>query len=385
MNIFTDRAYEEGKAFYKYIEGTFFPLKNMIPINKGDYLGPYKLIKRIDGGVYGDVWEAIDTRPVLPPSPSPHPTATATAPSPPPSPPPHSPSPSPLPHSPLPHSPSPPPLLPPSPPPLLPPSPPPAPLLPTAPLPPRKVAIKVQCNKRNSDIESYLSAFAELECLHQFSGIENVIQLLDAFYIDSTVFFVLEYCEQTLHQLFIKMKHNSNKEQVYKLIFKQILQGLTEINRRGYMHLDIKPKNILIDSSGTVKICDFSISYRISDIKEGGEYQTSWYRSPEAINNHLNGQFFRSTYNIGYNVDVWSIGCILYEGMTSGDILFRGDDSANMYNAINKSRYYEKDNLYINKRLSQFPILVDFIKTCLIYNNSKRPMAEQLLNHDFFK
>ena len=355
MNIFTDRAYEEGKAFYKYIEGTFFPLKNMIPINKGDYLGPYKLIKRIDGGVYGDVWEAIDTRPVLPPSPPP----------------------------------SPPPLLPPSP---LPTTTAPAPSpLPTttapapSPLTPRKVAIKVQCNKRNSDIESYLSAFAELECLHQFSGIENVIQLLDAFYIDSTVFFVLEYCEQTLHQLFITMRHNSNKEQVYKLIFKQILQGLTEINRRGYMHLDIKPKNILIDLSGTVKICDFSISYRISDIKEGGEYQTSWYRSPEAINNHLNGQFFRSTYNIGYNVDVWSIGCILYEGMTSGDILFRGDDSANMYNAINKSRYYEKDNLYINKRLSQFPILVDFIKTCLIYNNSKRPSAEQLLNHDFFK
>jgi serine/threonine protein kinase len=367
MNIFTDSAYEEGKAFYKYIEKTFFPLKNMIPIKKGDYYGPYKLIKRIDGGVYGDVWEAIDTRPVLPPSPSP-----LLPPSPhPPSPPPTTTTPSPLPPSPsqLQSPPSPSSTASPS----------------TLPSPPRKVAIKVQCNRKNSDIESYLSAFAELECLHQFSGIENVIQLLDAFYIDSTVFFVLEYCEQTLHQLFITMKDDSNKEQVYKLIFKQIVQGLTEINRIGYMHLDIKPKNILIDSSGTVKICDFSISYRISDIKEGGEYQTSWYRSPEAINNHLNGQFFKSTYNIGYNVDVWSIGCILYEGMTSGEILFRGEDSANMYNAINKSRYYEKDNLYINKRLSQFPILVDFIKTCLIYNNSKRPMAEQLLNHDFFK
>ena len=374
MNIFTDSAYEEGKAFYKYIEKTFFPLKNMIPIKKGDYYGPYKLIKRIDGGVYGDVWEAIDTSPVPPPLPSSAPSPPSP-PSPLPSTPPPHPSPSTPPSPPLPSGPSSTASRPPSGPSTLPPP----------PSPPRKVAIKVQCNRKDSDIESYLSAFAELECLHHFSGIENVVQLLDAFYVDSTVFFVLEYCEQTLHQLFITMKDDSNKEQVYKLIFKQIVQGLTEINRIGYMHLDIKPKNILIDSAGTVKICDFSISYRISDIKEGGEYQTSWYRSPEAINNHLNGQFFKSTYNIGYNVDVWSIGCILYEGMTSGEILFRGEDSANMYNAINKSRYYEKDNLYINKRLSQFPILVDFIKTCLIYNNSKRPMAEQLLNHDFFK
>ncbi len=365
MNIFTDRAYEEGKAFYKYIEGTFFPLKNMIPINKGDYLGPYKLIKHIDGGVYGDVWEAIDTRPVLPPllppspsppPPSPPPTTTAPAPSPPPSPPP---------------------LLPPSP---LPTTTAPAP----APLTPRKVAIKVQCNKRNSDIESYLSAFAELECLHQFSGIENVIQLLDAFYIDSTVFFVLEYCEQTLYDLFKTIKHTQINDTAIKLIFKQILQGLTEINRRGYMHLDIKPKNILIDSAGTVKICDFSISCKINKIKMGEEYQTTWYRSPEAVNNHLHGEYFNSTYNIGYNVDIWSIGCILYECMTKGEVLYCCGDSDTLFKTFNRNRFYDKENHYINIKLAQYPLFVDFIKTCLTYNNIERPTAEQLINHAIF-
>jgi serine/threonine protein kinase len=311
-----------GEKIRKYITDTFFPLQRVVPIGKGDYLGPYKLIRRIDGGTYGDVWEAIDTRPIIP--------------------------------------------------------------LPLVPQPPQKVAIKIQCNSTDSDNDCYISAFRELECLYQLCGIENIVQLLDAFYIKSTLFFVLEYCEQTLHDLFKTMKYTSINDVAIKLIFKQILQGLVEINRRGFIHFDIKPKNILIDLKGTVKICDFSISRKISEIKMGEEYQTSWYRAPEAVNNHLHGEYFKSTYNIGYNVDVWSIGCIFYEGMTRGEVLFCCEDSNMLFKMFNKNHFYDKDNQYINRKLSQYPLIVDFIKTCLIYDNTERPIAEQLLNHEFF-
>ncbi len=318
-----------GDDVKEYIE-TFFPLPPLVEFIKGDFLGPYKLIRFIGDGTYGDVWEAYDMRPPLPSSPSP-------------------------------------------------PSP------PSPPLPPRKVAIKIQCNTNESNREHYFSAFRELECLHLLSGIENVVQLLDAFYINSTLFFVLEYCEQTLHQLFITMKHTSNKEQVFRLIFKQILQGLTEINRRGYIHLDIKPKNILIDSTGTVKICDFSISYKLSEITQGDEYCSTWWRPPEGVNNHLHGKYFKSTFNIGFNADIWAIGCILYEGMSNGEILYCCDTSEKLLEAFKRKRFYEKENLYIDTKLSKYPILVDFIKLCLIHDNTKRPTAEQLLEHAFFK
>jgi serine/threonine protein kinase len=318
-NIFT---LYPGKNIINYIKDTFLPLQRLVSIGKGDYLGPYKLIRHIDGGTYGDVWEAIDTRPIIPP--------------------------------------------------------------PLVPLPPQKVAIKIQCNSSDSDNECYISAFRELECLYQLGGIENIVQLLDAFYINSTLFFVLEYCEQTLHDLFKTMKYTSINDLSIKLIFKQILQGLAEINRRGYIHFDIKPKNILIDSTGTVKICDFSISYKISEIKMGEEYQTTWYRAPEAVNNHLHGEYFKSTFNIGYNVDVWSIGCILYEGMTKGEVLFRCEDSNMLFKTLNKNRFYDKEDQYINRKLSQYPLFIDFIKTCLTYDNTERLTAEQLLSHEFF-
>jgi serine/threonine protein kinase len=310
-----------GGGVKEYIGNTFFPLQSLIQIRKGDFLGPYQLIRRIDGGTYGDVWEAIDTRP---------------------------------------HSPLPPPQ-------------------------PRKVAIKIQCNTDESDDEHYFSAFRELECLHRLSGIENVVQLLDAFYVNSTLFFVLEYCEHTLHQLFITIKHTSNKEQILRLIFKQILQGLVAINSKGYIHLDIKPKNILIDSTGTVKICDFSISQKSSEITQGEEYCSTWWRPPEVVNNHLHGKYFKSTFNIGFNADIWAIGCILYEGMSNGEILYCHDDSEKLLEAFKKKHFYKRDNHYINTKLSKYPILVDFIKLCLIHDNTERPIAEQLLTHDFFK
>jgi serine/threonine protein kinase len=318
-NIFT---LYPGKNIGKYITDTFFPLQRLVLIGKGNYLGPYKLIKHIDGGTYGDVWEAIDTRPIIP--------------------------------------------------------------LPLIPQPPQKVAIKIQCNKSDNDKENYISAFRELKCLYQLADIENVVQLLDAFYINSSLFFVLEYCEQTLYDLFKTMKHTRITDTAIKLIFKQILQGLIEINRKKYIHLDIKPKNILIDSSGTVKICDFSISCKINEIKMGEEYQTTWYRSPEAVNNHLHGEYFNSTYNIGYNVDVWSIGCILYECMTKGEVLYCCGDSDILFKTFNRNRFYDKENQYINIKLAQYPLFVDFIKTCLTYNNTERPTAEQLMNHAFF-
>ena len=303
------------KKVRKYIEETFLPLRPLNQIRRGDFFGPYQLIRRIDGGTYGDVWEAIDTRPSQP----------------------------------------------------------------------CKVAIKIQCNTDESEYESYLSAFRELECLHRLSGIVNVVQLLDAFYVNSTLFFVLEYCEHTLHQLFITIKHTSNREQILRLIFKQILQGLAAMNCMGYIHLDIKPKNILIDSTGTVKICDFSISHKSSEIIQGEEYCSTWWRPPEAVNNHLHGKYFKSTFNIGFNADIWAIGCILYEGMSNGEILYCHDDSKELLEAFKRKRFYQKENRYIDTKLSKYPVLVDFIKLCLIHDNTQRPTAEELLIHDFFK
>lgn len=84
------------------------------------------------------------------------------------------------------------------------------------------------------------------------------------------------------------------------------------------MHRDLKPSNLLIDKTGThLKIADFGLArtFNLPLKSYTHEVVTLWYRAPEI----LLGQKVYST-----AVDVWSVGCILFE-MFSNKVLFKGD------------------------------------------------------------
>lgn len=55
-------------------------------------------------------------------------------------------------------------------------------------------------------------------------------------------------------------KRRRLKEDVAKCIFKQIVEGLAYCHSKSILHRDIKLDNILLDSEGEVKICDFGVS-----------------------------------------------------------------------------------------------------------------------------
>jgi serine/threonine protein kinase len=99
-------------------------------------------------------------------------------------------------------------------------------------------------------------------------------------------------------------------------IMKNISLALYAMHERGFLHLDIKPDNILI-SDQDVRLIDFGISQYVGNIihqQEWMEVVTIWYRAPELINQ----KFF------DYKVDIWSLGCVLGE-LIYGKPLFVGD------------------------------------------------------------
>ncbi len=106
-------------------------------------------------------------------------------------------------------------------------------------------------------------------------------------------------------------------QQVQSLLY-QILQALVYLHSRRIFHRDLKPQNLLIDSSGTVvKLADFGLARAFGlPIKTyTHEVVTLWYRCPEI----LLGQ---KQYSLG--VDLWSTGCIFAE-MAQRRPLFMGD------------------------------------------------------------
>jgi serine/threonine protein kinase len=106
----------------------------------------------------------------------------------------------------------------------------------------------------------------------------------------------------------------------------QVLQGLSDIHKAGFIHRDIKPENVFLsrrpDGSEVVKILDFGIAKRRSERSDpllsvaGQIYGTPEYLAPEqAINPDVDPR-----------ADIYSVGVMLYEA-ASGSLPFHGDTS----------------------------------------------------------
>ncbi|GAB6020041.1 Mitogen-activated protein kinase 14B [Chamberlinius hualienensis] len=94
-----------------------------------------------------------------------------------------------------------------------------------------------------------------------------------------------------------------------------ILRGLKYIHSAGIIHRDLKPSNIAVNEDCELKILDFGLA-RHTEVEMTGYVATRWYRAPEIM---LNWCHYSQT------VDIWSVGCIMAELITS-KTLFPGND-----------------------------------------------------------
>ena len=111
--------------------------------------------------------------------------------------------------------------------------------------------------------------------------------------------------------------------QAFEIAF-SVAQGLWAAHRRGIVHRDIKPGNIVVSDDGFVKIVDFGLALLMgqSRVTTGdARVGTVAYMSPEQA----------SSSSVDERTDIWSLGVVMYEMMT-GQLPFRGDvDAATLY------------------------------------------------------
>jgi len=115
------------------------------------------------------------------------------------------------------------------------------------------------------------------------------------------------------------LKRESVPAERVAAILRQIAETMAFAHRRGYVHRDLKPKNILLDQDGAVHVADFGLAMRISTrhILQGERAGTPAYMSPE--------QFRGESHRLDGRSDIWSIGVIAYE-MLTGQRPFCGDN-----------------------------------------------------------
>ncbi len=150
------------------------------------------------------------------------------------------------------------------------------------------------------------------------------------------IFIVMEYINGI--ELKEKIKKGLPSLDESLSIISQIAEGLKAAHQKGIVHRDIKSSNIMLNSTGQVKIMDFGLAKvkGVSHItKLGTTLGTTAYMSPEQARGE----------HVDHRTDIWSLGVIMYE-MFTGRTPFKGEfDQAVIYSILNE----EPDSIGSNK------------------------------------
>lgn len=142
----------------------------------------------------------------------------------------------------------------------------------------------------------------ELKVLHE-CNFPHIVGFYGAFYSDGEISICMEYMDGGSLDLILK-RAGRIPEKILGKITSAVLKGLSYLrDKHAIIHRDVKPSNILVNSSGEIKICDFGVSGQLIDSMANSFVGTRSYMSPE----RLQGTHY------SVQSDIWSLGLSLVE------------------------------------------------------------------------
>jgi serine/threonine-protein kinase len=137
----------------------------------------------------------------------------------------------------------------------------------------------------------------------------NVVRTHDLGEVEGMYYITMEFCEgQSLKHLIQSRGHLPVN--VTLTVGKQLCRALESAHEQGVIHRDIKPQNLIMEPSGTLKVMDFGIARlaaRTDGVTQAGTaIGTPEYMAPE----QLLGD------KVDFRVDLYSAGCVLFECLT---------------------------------------------------------------------
>ncbi|KAI5296126.1 U4/U6 small nuclear ribonucleoprotein prp4 [Ascosphaera acerosa] len=194
----------------------------------------------------------------------------------------------------------------------------------------KPVAIKIIRN--NETMRK--AGMKEIEILQQLRAADpddrkHVVRFLRHFIHKDHLCIVFENLSMNLREVLRKFGRDVGINlRAIRVYAQQMFLGLTLLRKCGILHADLKPDNLLVNEGRNVlKICDLGSASSTADNEITPYLVSRFYRAPEII--------LGLPYD--YAIDMWSIGCTLYE-LYTGKILFTGRTNNQMLRVMMECR-----------------------------------------------
>ena len=228
--------------------------------------------------------------------------------------------------------------------------------------------IKIKKLKDTYEIKNLINELKIL-CFHDC---EYLLRCREIFYDNRQINIVTDFAKFSDLNNYIKKYKNKNKlinENNIWLIFIKCCYGIQYLHEYNIIHRDLKPANILLHNNCSILIADFGISKIIEQkINSFTLIGTPYYISPEMYKD----------INYDKKIDIWAIGCILYELVTL-NVPFQANDIYNLKKKIIGGFYYDNISNYYSKDIQSM------IRFLLDINVDRRPNINEILSSRIFK
>lgn len=240
-------------------------------------------------------------------------------------------------------------------------------------------------------------ALREVRLLKQLKH-PNLVNLIEVFKRRRRLHLVFEYIDHTVLELMERHQRGVPEPQTKNIAF-QVLQAVNFCHINNCIHRDVKPENILVSKSGHVKLCDFGFARLAAG--PGDEITdyvaTRWYRAPELLVGDK---------QYGAPVDIWAIGCVFAELLTSQPLWPGKSDADQLYliwktfgnllpyhlDIFSRNPFFKGISLQEPDRLEPLEVkfsnigshALDFMKNCFTMDPTERMTCKQLIDHPYF-
>lgn len=223
----------------------------------------------------------------------------------------------------------------------------------------REVAIKI-IDKAQLNPTSLQKLFREVRIM-KIVNHPNIVKLFEVIETEKTLYLIMEYASggEVFDYL---VAHGRMKEKEARAKFRQILSAVQYCHQKRIVHRDLKAENLLLDADMNIKIADFGFS---NEFTVGSKLDTFCGSPPYAAPELFQGKKYD-----GPEVDVWSLGVILYT-LVSGSLPFDGQNLKELRERVLRGKY--RIPFYMSTDCE------NLLKRFLVLNPSKRGTLEQTM------